>query len=88
MHCVHPDREDLREIAGRLFEATDLVKAIESGHLHTVEEVLAWAKASVSDLQAVLNRPQWIVNDSCCVDIQASIGLNPHVPHLSRHTYT
>jgi len=73
MKLMRPDEEDKREMAGRMYEARDLQMAIEGGHLRTIADVLEYAKESARGLQCLLESPQWVINESCCVDIKASI---------------
>ena len=75
MQVKNPDDADLREMAGRMYEASDLRLAIERGHLKTMDDVLAWTKDTVADLQKLLESPRWVIDGSgCCVDVKASIN--------------
>ncbi|CAD0264249.1 conserved hypothetical protein [Pseudomonas veronii] len=76
MKLKTPEADDKSEIAGRIYEACDLQMAIEGGHLKTVEEVLAWAKETVTGLQALMELPVWVITENACVDIKASIAHN------------
>nr|WP_016355611.1 hypothetical protein [Pseudomonas migulae]AGC70363.1 hypothetical protein pD2RT_009 [Pseudomonas migulae] len=92
MRLMTPDAEDKREMAGRMYEICDLKIAIESGHFSSLEDVLSYATEQTKELQAVLEVPQWIVNDRCCVDIKATIeqvkpGPDSHQPGPTRRWY-
>ena len=75
-----PEADDKREMAGRMYEACDLQMAIEGGHLKTVEDVLAWAKETVTGLQALMELPVWVIAENACIDIKASIAHNQGAP--------
>lgn len=72
MKLRKPEPDDLSEMAGRMYEACDLQRAIEGGKLKTVDEILVWVKKSSANLQALMKLPTWVINN-CCVDIPASI---------------
>lgn len=76
MKMKSPAADDKAELAGRIYQAFDLQKAIESGQLKTIEDVLAWSRESATALQAVINLPVWVFNEGALVDIQASIEHN------------
>lgn len=76
MKLKTPDSDDKSEMAGRMYEACDLRMAIEGGHLKNLEDVLDWAKKAESGLQALLELPEWVMNDNACVDFKASIEHN------------
>lgn len=73
MRIITPDEDDRCEMAGRLYETINLLKAIEAGQLQTLEQVVAWAKEASSGLLGLMELSQWVMNDRCCVDIPASI---------------
>lgn len=73
MNLKKPEAEDKSEMAGRMYGACDLRMAIEGGHLKTIQDVLEWAKDSESGLNALMKLPVWVINESACVDIKASI---------------
>lgn len=76
MRLMNPDTSDKHEIAGRMYEACDLEMAIEGGHLQSVEHILAWAKDTASGLQKLMQLPVWVMDESSCVDVKASIAHN------------
>ncbi|WP_426158049.1 hypothetical protein [Pseudomonas sp. TSRC2-2] len=76
MKLKTPDSDDKSEMAGRMYEACDLRLAIEGGHLKNLEDVLEWAKNAESGLQALMELPEWVINDNSCVDFKASIEHN------------
>ena len=73
MRIITPDEDDRREMAGRLYETIDLLKAIEAGRLQTLEQVVVWAQEASQGLLALMELSQWVMNERCCVDIAASI---------------
>lgn len=73
MRVKTPDDDDKREMAGRMYEICDLQRAIEGGQFKSLEEVLSYAVEQVKELQAVLELPQWIMTDNCCLDVKATI---------------
>lgn len=73
MRIITPDEDDRREMAGRLYETIDLLKAIEAGQLRTIEDVVTWAKEASTGLLSLMELSQWVMNERCCVDIAASI---------------
>ena len=50
------------------------------GHLKTLDDVLAWAKAAESGLQALMELPVWVFTENVCVDIKASTAHNQGTP--------
>jgi hypothetical protein len=76
MKLKKPEADDKMEIAGRMYEACNLQNAIESGHLKTIDDVLAWASEESSGLNALIKLPVLLINDNSCVDIKASIEHN------------
>lgn len=80
MKLKTPEADDKSEIAGRMYEASDLRMAIEGGHLKTLDDVLAWVKEAESDLQALMELPVWVITENACVDIKASIAHNQDIP--------
>lgn len=72
---VVPDNEDKREMAGRMYEALDIARAIESGQLNTLNEVLTALNQSADSLNKLLKCEIWIVGDNSCVDIPASMSI-------------
>lgn len=76
MRLMNPDASDKHEIAGRMYEACDLEMAIEGGHLQSVEDILAWAKDKASSLQKLMKFPVWVMDESSCIDLKASIAHN------------
>lgn len=73
---IVPDSEDQLEMAGRMYEAIDVARAIESGQINTLDEVLKNLNKSADSLGRLLKCKQWIIGDNNCVDILASIAIN------------
>lgn len=69
-----PDGNDKHEFAGRMYEALDIQLAIESGQLKTLDDVLQAVKDSAASISQLLKAETWVVSDTCCVDIPASIN--------------
>lgn len=68
-----PNENDKHEMAGRMYEALDIQRAIESGQLNAIEDVLQAVKRSAASLDSLLKAEAWVVNESGCCDIPASI---------------
>ncbi|MGK3116037.1 hypothetical protein [Candidatus Pantoea formicae] len=67
-----PSETDKHEIAGRMYEASDIARAIEDGQVKTIEEVLTLVKTSAVNLGKVLDCDEWVYSD-CCLNINESI---------------
>lgn len=72
--CTIPSEADKCEIAGRMYEALDIARAIESGQVKTLDEILSLVNDSANNLGKVLECDKWVYSN-CCLDIKASIGL-------------
>lgn len=69
-----PSETEKYEMAGRMYEAYDIVHAIESGQFQTLDELLLFVKTSATNLSKVLECDKWVYS-GCCLDIMASIEL-------------
>lgn len=70
-----PSETDKHEIAGRMYQALDIARAIEDGQIKTVEEVLTLVKTSAVNFGNVLECDKWVYSD-CCLDINESIKVS------------
>ncbi|EFN0763328.1 hypothetical protein RVX52_003819 [Enterobacter cloacae] len=70
-----PPETEKHEIAGRMYEALDIARAIECGQVKSIDEILALVNTSAINLGKVLECEKWVYSD-CCLDINASIELS------------
>lgn len=70
-----PSETEKHEMAGRMYEALDIARAIESGQVKTIDEVLSLVQTSAINLGRVLECNTWIYTD-CRLDIKASIEIS------------
>ncbi|HAT4519819.1 TPA: hypothetical protein I9281_004812 [Serratia marcescens] len=70
-----PSETEKQEIAGRMYEALDIARAIECGQVTTLDEILALVKSSAINLGKALECDKWVYSN-CCLDINASIDLS------------
>ncbi len=70
-----PSTMDKHEIAGRMYETVDLIRAIEEGSVESVADILTLMNESAETLSQLLKCEKWILNENSCVDVQASIDL-------------
>ncbi|HFS7477191.1 TPA: hypothetical protein ACH1PF_004854 [Enterobacter cloacae] len=70
-----PSETEKHEIAGRMYEALDIARAIECGQVKTIDEILALVNTSAIKLGKVLECDKWVYSD-CRLDINASIELS------------
>ncbi|EGU3395827.1 hypothetical protein H3J60_004555 [Salmonella enterica] len=69
---IAPSESDKHEIAGRMYQALDIARAIEDGQVKSIEEVLTLVKTSAVNLSKVLDCDKWVYSD-CCLNINESI---------------
>ncbi|EMT0530668.1 hypothetical protein WMB34_004311 [Enterobacter kobei] len=70
-----PSETEKHEMAGRMYEALDIARAIESGQVKTIDEILSLVQTSAINLGRVLECDTWIYSD-CRLDIEASIEIS------------
>lgn len=70
-----PSEIEKHEMAGRMYEALDIARAIESGQVKTIDEVLSLVQTSAINLGRVLECNTWIYSD-CRLNIKASIEIS------------
>lgn len=69
-----PDETDKHEMAGRMYEAVDLQRAIENGHLNSVDEILQRLRLNADRLSEVLKLDTWMSSeDRLCLDLVETI---------------
>lgn len=68
-----PDETDKHEIAGRMYEATDLLMAIENGSLTSIDEIKARLSDSSRKMGEVLKLDTWVYSD-CYLDLNETIA--------------
>jgi hypothetical protein len=68
-----PDEADKHEIAGRMYEATDLLMAIENGSLTSIDEIKARLSDSSRKMGEVLKLDTWVYS-GCCLDLNETIA--------------
>ncbi|EPD1261293.1 hypothetical protein ACR6BF_004238 [Enterobacter hormaechei] len=70
-----PSETEKHEMVGRMYEALDIARAIESGQVKTIDEVLSLVQTSAINIGKVLECNTWIYSD-CHLDIKASIEIS------------
>lgn len=79
----NPDEGDKCEIAGRLYEAIDIQRAIEIGQLTSVPEILSRLKQDENLLGQILNLDSWVFSeDGFFIDLEKTIHrAETHISH-------
>jgi len=75
-----PDNEAKNEMAGRMYNAIDVLRGIESGKFKSVEDIKQSLTESSSNLSALIKCDVWKMDDAnVCVDINKSLATQKFV---------
>lgn len=71
-----PTAEDKSELCGRIYEAVDIVSAIEQGYVKTMDDLLVMLKQRSENFSKVMECGKWVHDDNSCLDCSATLELD------------